>query len=215
MKLTQVDIQNIDSWLKNRGFKYIDVRYELLDHLVSEYEQIENYPDLDSFLKERLKWCRKVEKEKQKAVNFGITKDLFRHFFQLFRNVKFLSIIGVLTIILTYVEFSVASDIFRKTLFTIYLLLITYQVYLMIFSGFGQKLKKEAISVIYLINIFFISQLPMHFFGVFPDDLVIKQIFYIPYIVFGILLSINAILFFHKKRKNLLINLEQLKRESK
>ena len=53
MKLVKQDMQNIDAWLKKRGVKYIDIRYELMDHLISEYESMENYPDLESFLKER------------------------------------------------------------------------------------------------------------------------------------------------------------------
>ncbi len=50
MRLTRQDIKNIDIWLKRKGIKYVDVRFELIDHLTSEYEEFDNYPDLGSFL---------------------------------------------------------------------------------------------------------------------------------------------------------------------
>jgi hypothetical protein len=81
----------------------------------------------------------------------------------------------------------------------------------MIFSGFGSKLKKESISVVYLINIFLLSQLPLHFIGMFPTDWKNQQMFYVPYLSFGILLSLNAILFYHARREELLRSLKLLK----
>jgi len=209
--LNRKDVENIDKWLKRKGFNYIDVRYELLDHLVTEYEEIENYPDLESFLKERLAWCKNVEKEKQKAINFGTTKALFKHFFKLFTNVKWVVSLLLFATILIYLESMVTLVVFRETLFFIYVAIIGYQLYLMIFSGFGSKLKKEAISVVYLINIFYLSQLPLQFISMFPEDWRELQMFYVPYLSFGILLSLNAILFFHKRREELLRSLKLLK----
>ena len=212
MKLTQVDIQNIDSWLKNRGFKYIDVRYELLDHLVSEYEQIENYPDLESFLKERLTWCKKVEKQKQKTINFGMSKALFKKFFSLFTNIKSLFILLLTVFILFVVESIVVDKIFRIVLMTLYFLIVGYHLYLMIFSGFGSRLKKEALSVVYLLNIFSLPWLPLYFMSLLKDQLK-QQIFYIPYLTFAILMGISAILVFHEKRKILLKEFDLLKEQ--
>lgn len=212
-RLNEKDINHIDKWLKNKDFKYIDVRYELLDHLVSEYEQIENYPDLDSFLKKRLVWCKRVEKEKQKAVNFGTNKALFKKLISLFTNLRSLVILIPTGLLFYYLGQSLDTKIFKNLLFSIYLCIIAYQIYLMMFSGFGNKLKKEALSVVYLINIFSLPQLPMYFIGMFPETLLQNSNFCLAYLGFGILLSISAILFFYERRKVLLNEFEVLKQK--
>lgn len=211
--LTKEDVGNIDKWLKRKGFKYIDVRYELLDHLVSEYEQIDNYPDLESFLKQRLRWCKKVEKEKQKTVNFGTTKALFKKLISLFTNLRSLVLLISIGLLFYYLGQSISTKIFKNILLSIYMCTIAYQLYLMMFSGFGNKLKKEALSVSYLINIFSLPQLPMYFTGMFPDTLLQNSNFCFAYLGFGILLSISAILFFYERRKVLLNEFEVLKQQ--
>ena len=65
MKLVKRDILNIDECLKLNNIKYIDVRYELIDHLVSEYEAMEIYQHLDSFLSERMAWCKEIARKKR------------------------------------------------------------------------------------------------------------------------------------------------------
>ncbi|MGK0493805.1 MAG: hypothetical protein ACJAU2_000181 [Maribacter sp.] len=64
MRLTKQDIKNIDIRLKRKGIKYVDVRFELIDHLTTEYEEFKNYPDLGSFLQNRLTWCEKSDQTK-------------------------------------------------------------------------------------------------------------------------------------------------------
>ena len=83
MRLTRQDIKNIDIWLKRKGIKYVDVRFELIDHLTSEYEEFDNYPDLGSFLENRLTWCKKVTKQKQRSLGLGQFKITGKEFFRL------------------------------------------------------------------------------------------------------------------------------------
>ncbi len=68
MRLTKQDIKNIDIRLKRKGIKYVDVRFELIDHLTTEYEEFKNYPDLGSFLQNRLTWC--IKSDQTKTVKF-------------------------------------------------------------------------------------------------------------------------------------------------
>lgn len=49
MKLTKENILNINAYLIKKDIKFVDVRFELIDHLVSEYKSLDNCPDLDSF----------------------------------------------------------------------------------------------------------------------------------------------------------------------
>ncbi len=74
MKPVKRDIRNIDECLKLNNIKYIDVRYELIDHLVSEYEAMENYSDLDSFLSMRMAWCKEIARKKQKSIPWRLQR---------------------------------------------------------------------------------------------------------------------------------------------
>lgn len=209
-KLTREDIRHMDTWLKNKGLKYMDIRYELIDHLVEEYQQLKYAPDLESFLLKRLIWCKKVDKQKQKAVNLGMTKELFNRFFRVMTHPLWLCLLLFVVLGLFWLSTIIPIKFFRKAYFGLYLLPIAYQIYLMFFSGLGSKIKKQAISAVYLVNIFTIPQLPLYFIGLIPDGLAHNPNFYIPVFSVGIVLNIVAILFFYEKRSALRVEFELL-----
>lgn len=206
--ITIADIAQIDHWLKNQGAKYIEMRYELLDHLATEFERLDDHKELGNFLYNRRVWCRTALKEKQKAINKSMTKAFFKKLLGFFTIP--IMIFPILTggIILFYIKSVFDDEVAKNILFYVYLLLILYQLYLMIFSGFGNHFKKESVSVAYLTHIFIFSQLPLFWLGLFPEEWWLFPIFYIPFLSFGILLALAAILTFHEKKSLLLKNLE-------
>lgn len=211
MRLVKQDIDNIDKWLIRIGIKYIDIRYELIDHLVTEYQQIENYPDLEGFLLERKSWCRKVAKEKEKAAHFGNMKALFRKFFRFFISFKSLAILIFSGLALIAYEGLVSAVLFKYSVFLIVAILSVYELYLTIYSGFGNDLKKKSLSVMFLLNIFMVPQLPVYFFGQIPNSWMENPYFSLPFSFSLILLHCSAILVFYEKRRTLLKELMLLK----
>lgn len=89
MKLVKQDIKNIDTYLKDKGIKHIDVRYELMDHLISEYEAMENQPDLERFLSTKIKWCKAVSKKKEKTIQSKFQDDLWLRLLKFLKSVWF------------------------------------------------------------------------------------------------------------------------------
>ncbi|MBT8243822.1 MAG: hypothetical protein HKP48_09110 [Winogradskyella sp.] len=55
MKLTKDEIQFIDNYLKRNGIKYWDIRLEMIDHLVSDIESVDNSTDFETLFKNSLK----------------------------------------------------------------------------------------------------------------------------------------------------------------
>ncbi|MDP5230819.1 MAG: hypothetical protein NWQ38_10535 [Cellulophaga sp.] len=211
MKLVKQDIQNIDTWLKNHEIKYIDIRYELMDHLISEYENLENYPDLDSFLTDRLPWCKKVAKEKQKALHWAYQKEVWIQFFNFFKK-KNTFLILVITAIFYYLLFPfLTAKQFKTALLIPFFAVAAYQIYLLMFKCFSTKNQKEYISMASLVAIFSLPQLFLYCFGAFPGALQSNLYFLVPYITFGLLLNIAAILAFYEKRKVVVKEYEFLK----
>lgn len=211
--LTIADIAQIDNWLKNQGVKYIEMRYELLDHLATEFESLDNHIELRTFLYNRRVWCRTALKEKQKAIISSMTKAFFKKLLGFFTITKMIFPILMGGIILFYIKSVFDDEVAKNVLFYVYLLLILYQLHLMIFSGVGHHFKKESVSVAYLTHIFIFSQLPLFWLGLFPEEWWLVPIFYIPFLSFNILLALAAILTFHEKKSLLLKNLEVFKKQ--
>ena len=211
MKLVKQDMQNIDAWLKKRGVKYIDIRYELMDHLISEYESMENYPDLESFLNERLAWCKKVAKEKEKSLRSGYLHEIWKQLLGIFKNKKALFAL-VIVVFCYYLLFPFLTlKLFRFALFTPLFSLATYQIYLLGFKCFNTKTQKEYVSISGLVSIISLPQLFLYFINMLPKEWLSNVFFLIAYCSLSALINFSAILAFHKKRKQVLKEYEFLK----
>lgn len=211
MKLVKQDIQHIDTWLKKHGIKYIDIRYELMDHLISEYESIENYPDLESFLKERLAWCKKVAKEKEKSLKSGYLQEIWKQLLGIYKNKKNLFII-VIVVFCYYLLFPFLTlKQFRFALYFPLFSVAAYQIYLLGFKCFNSKKQKEYVSIAGLVSIISVPNFLLYSINVFPDKWLSNVYFLIVYSSLAVIINIAAILAFHKKRKHVVKEYEFLK----
>ncbi|WP_047417813.1 hypothetical protein [Cellulophaga sp. Hel_I_12] len=212
MKLVKQDIQNIDRWLEKKGIKYLDVRYELMDHLINEYESLDNYPDLNSFLKERLPWCKKVVKEKQKAIHWSYQKEVWKQFLNLFLNIKTLVLIlfAILFYYVLYLFFEeelTYKGILIGSLFTI----SVFQFYKMISFGISLKKRKQLLSSIHLMQVFSFPNLFVYCVGVLQLDAFDNLYFFNAYIGIAMVSNVAALMAFEKIRKGILKDYQFLK----
>ena len=92
MRLTVEKIKEIDVFLQAQGIKYIDVRYEMIDHLASEFENDSDYVLLEDFLNSKRHFVRNLLKRKQKSVHWAFQRKLWIRLFSFFK--KPLSLIG-------------------------------------------------------------------------------------------------------------------------
>jgi hypothetical protein len=61
MKLNIDQIQQVEDHLIQKGLKYVDIRYEVLDHMITDIEKIINSEELsfqEAFNKVKVKWIR-------------------------------------------------------------------------------------------------------------------------------------------------------------
>jgi len=212
MKLVKQDLQNIDHWLEKKGIKYLDVRYELMDHLINEYESLDNYPDLNSFLKERLPWCKKVAKEKQKSIHWAYQKEVWKQFLNLFLSIKTLvlisfAILGYYVLYLFFEEELTYKGILIGSLFAV----SAFQFYKMIFFGISLKKRKQLLSSIHLMQVFSFPNLFVYCVGILQLDAFDNLYFFNGYIGIAILSNIAALIAFEKGRKAILKEYKFLK----
>lgn len=211
MKLVKQDIRNIDRWLQDKGIKYMDIRYELMDHLITEYEGLDNYPDLESFLKDRLAWCKKVAKKKQSTIRWAYQKEVWRQLFGLIKNAKALFIMALIALSYFILFPILTANHFKWALFAPFFSVIIYQIYLLGFKCFTTKKQKAYISIGSLVSIFSLPQMFLYVLNMFPALYKNDISFLIPYVSFAVLLNIAAILAFNKKRNIVIKEYEFLK----
>lgn len=206
MRLVKRDIRNIDECLKLNNIKYIDVRYELIDHLVSEYEAMENYSDLDSFLSERMAWCKEIARKKQKSIPWRLQKMVGKMFLTILKQPKtwLCVMLGVaLFYVLSGQQFSLRT--MRYILLSPLLACVMVQLYYMASIGFKSNWTNKFLSLTYLVNLFALPQLFMWGIGGWlPKELLNNYYFMAPYILIGTLVNNAAILVFLKRRTGIL-----------
>ncbi len=211
MKLVKEDILNIDKYLKNKGIKYMDVRYELIDHLVSEYEQLENYPDLESFLQKRVAWCRQIAKEKAKSTHKGYQKALWQRIFSFIKEPLFYACLLLWSILLYTANFLFAIKEFRFFLFWSLILCVVAQYSIFCYKQFYKPgKKKNVLSFNTLFGIYSLPNLFLHF-HYFVIELKLGEWFLVFYTTIGLVVNIAALLEVSAKRKKVLEEYEFLK----
>ncbi len=211
MKLVKEDIKNIDTYLRHNGIKYMDVRYELIDHLATEYEGMDNYPDLRSFLNKRLGWCKKVAEKKATSIHWiyqrGLWKRLLRFFTKpVFHLLVFITLLGLLELT-TKLDF---KHIYKYLIITLSIPYIVYIYYMIKFEYFTNK-DKQLVSMVYLNNIYSLPIVFISLFGVLKDFLTDNWYIFLVYWFFTLLLSIAAALEIGSRQKQVLKEYKFLK----
>lgn len=212
MKTNKEDIVYIDRWLRFAGIQYIDVRYELIDHLVSEYEQSSTVTDLNVFVQNRLDWCKMTAEKKEKTMHWAVQKNLFKRFLKFWLNPKYL-----LTILL-FIAFSffLSKQFSEKTTKLIllapgFISAIIYM-YLSAFKGFGRKAKEQVLSIQKLGTLFAFPQIFISLFA-FPETVRFSLNLFVPVMILMTLMNIAAIFEYLNLRKTISGEYKFLKKE--
>ncbi len=212
MKLIKKDINNIDTWLQKKGIKYLDVRVELLDHLVTEYEAIDQYPDLESFLDKRLSWCKIVMKKKEKTTHWGYQKMLWAKFFQLLKK-PLIVIFWTLFLVLILTVKPLLDWKYKLLLLMPLFVMVCAHIYIVLKNSIGKETFKNAVSAKYLGNIFALPILMISLLNLVLQ-LNKKLFFEVPflflYVMIGTTLYLAAILVFLEKREEVLEQYDRL-----
>jgi hypothetical protein len=101
MTLTKADIQKIDSYLKENGISYWDIRLEMIDHIACEIENKKGSYDFESAFNhtlEKLGWTgnlKTLENQRLKSINVKIRSAYFKNFLALFGSLKNVAAISV------------------------------------------------------------------------------------------------------------------------
>lgn len=200
--MAKEEIQFIDNWLQFAGIQYIDVRFELVDHLVTEFEQQENGENLKEFIQARLEWCKRAAKKREKTMHWGIQKSLFKRFLAVCYTPKYVILLAAFTtIFLTFSE-----QLSNKTLR--FLLLVPVITSLLVFIFFVVKnrfSRKEQEEVLAINKLFTLSAFPQIFLSLlaFPETLKLNLWLLAPALFIMTLMNIAATIEYHHLYKKI------------
>jgi len=204
MHLKKEYIKRIDSFLERLGCEYVDIRYEMVDHLASEIEQNVNDYD-DFFRKNKMKgkflgfMLRKKDELyknylKQSKKLFWLNfKHIFKLIFNELQNIKVL-----MFVVLTIIVFKYISTISLRYSAIFAIILASLSV---IAFSYLQNKEVKKYGKLRLLHTFYVLSYFPYFIIVNPFTNMYKlikhenndylvMIFYVAYFIFNVLLTI-------------------------
>ena len=190
----------------------MDVRYELIDHLVSEYEAVENYPNLESFLRKRIAWCREIGRMKQKSIHWGYQKALLKRIRTFFRNPAFYIVLLAWSFIMYWVGMKIDVGTLNKTLFFLFVSVIVLQFVDLFYRRIRSTKESKMLSITTLFNIYSLPHFFIYFSGFLENQFEIHTYLGIIYFSIAILINVAALVEAHVKRGRALDEYDFLKK---
>ena len=198
MRLSKEQIQYIDSFLSKQGIKYLDIRYELIDHLASDYENSEQ-KNLDNYLYSKLPFIKDFAKKRKNTIHWAYQNQLWKRIFLFFYKPKYV----LTTILILFILYFIVYNLKIKTvIILVFLPIITAQLIGVYFS-FKHKTKK-LISLEHLFNIMALPSLFLFTFNILKDYFIENKIYLFAFCFLAILFNIAGLIEVLAKRKEVL-----------
>jgi len=208
MQLTKPQIQQINTFIKNKGVHWYDVRLEIVDHFANAIEKkMQREADFEKILNQvYIKFgdvkFKKLIKEKTKTINFNLQKSAFTYFKEYFKLPK---------IILTVILFAFLSKIMllvknKEVFFQVLDVLLMLAAVVSLIKGLSYVHNKKQLLAMATVNQLFIA---INSFAVIFNSINIftKNIKSVEFYYFRILIFVLFVLFiitvFHVYSKTL------------
>lgn len=200
MKLNEEQITYIDNFLKFLNIKSLDIRIELLDHLVSEIEndKIEN---IDKYIIEKREFMRKFSKKRESSIHWSYQKQLWATFFSFFYKLKYLPI--TMSLILGF-YYLIHFITIKKHIFLTFIPLLLITFYGMFIAYVKNKEVRELVSYKYLTNILSLPLLFFYSLNLALNYIFNSQILTTIYWVLGTGLAIAGVILMKQKKNSII-----------
>lgn len=172
MKVTQEQIQQIDSKITKLGIKYWDLRIEMIDHIVSDIEENATTTNFNEELKKsltKLGWNKglfDINKAGLKRINIKYRKQFSREIISFIKNFKNI----LLIIVFCVVQYLLSKSLNFKTFNRLNKLLFLLPTIVYFVFSIKIWLKKYGKSANLLYGIFYLT-FPFFLFNIFPQFL--------------------------------------------
>lgn len=206
-KLTKQDIQFIDSYLKKRGIKYLDVRVELIDHLSTDFEEYSKVVLLEDYLKSKLQFINTFEKNRQSKLHWHYQKQLWLQFFKQFYTFKGLVLIAILVILLI----AGLNQITIKSITSVALIFSAAINFSSFFIHFKKRKNIENMqSSLFVFAILSLPALPLYCYSQINTYIESNSLIFMVFWLIVILLNISAFQLVYQLKQDVIRNYKKL-----
>jgi len=166
MKLVDNDIKKIDLFLEQNGIKFLDVRYELMDHLVSEFENDSQFALLEDFLNSKKSFVKEILKKKRSLVHWSYQRKLWVRFASFFKKPLLLLGTSALLFLMVWLSTHLSEKGYKIAFSTTIILPITLSIFLY-FKRYAKY--KKLVQGEYLFNIMAFPNSLIYFLPLLKD----------------------------------------------
>jgi len=208
MKLEDNDIKKIDLFLAQNGIKYLDVRYELMDHLISEFENDSKFAFLEDFLHSKRFFIKEVLKQKRKTVHWAYQRKLWVRLASFFKNPIYLISTILLFVLMSWLCANLTESGLKIALSIAIILPASASLLLYIISSSKHR---KLIQGDYLFGIMGLPNMFMYIVPILKDILIEYPLLVSFYWWFAIMLNVAGLVEFVITRKKIITQYNTLK----
>ncbi|WP_405610231.1 hypothetical protein [Polaribacter sp. Asnod1-A03] len=206
-EITQKQLNFLNDFLKRKKrFSDPEDLYELMDHVILDFEATTRNGNLSQYLGEHSSFIYNYKgscKSKESTIHWRYQKELWQIFFSFFYRLKYLPI-TILTILVFYFLF-LKINLSTKTLGVTFILVITVPaIFGIILTYHKNKTVRKLVPFKYLANVMSLPSMFLYLFSPISDFLKENRILFFLYVLIAFGLHISGVLLISEKRKNIL-----------
>lgn len=207
MRLNKEEVDYIDNYLKFLNIKFLDVKIELIDHLASQYENIEEDISLENFLRTKKDFVRNFEKKLHTKRHWGYQKALINRVLKFFYKPKYL----LITAVAAFVFFQLAhlESSLPKGLLFMATLIVPQAIQFYIYYK-PKGLYKKIQSFQYIFSIMSGPSVFLYFFNLISEWLIANPIYFTLYWLLAFVFNISGIIEIIAYKKRILSTYNQI-----
>lgn len=197
--ITEKQLAFLDSFLDRKGYTNNETKFELMDHLICDFEENGN-GNLSQFLSNKLYFIEQQKFKKEKIFNRLYFKEMLKEFVSFFIDFKKITI----TILLFFLSYLTTVFFSEKVVLIVFAIsLVSIQLY-GLYTCFVEKELRKLEEFRALAAAVYLPSIVVHFFPLFKGLLNYKIAFSIFWaLVFILMLSFSV---YTKRKKDELVN---------
>ncbi|MCF2876074.1 MULTISPECIES: hypothetical protein [unclassified Tenacibaculum] len=200
--ITEKQVAFLYNYLKKKkSFSDEEERYELMDHLICDFEETTKDGNLSQYLADKSNFIFQYGKDRGSKIHWAYQKELWITTYRFFTNLKTLPISLLSTLVILSLSFTLSNSLLYLVFFCSIVFQILYSLYL---TYHENKKVRQLISFKYLGNIMSLPQVFLFSFTLVKDYLNTHRILFFIYWFIAFSLSVAGLIIIEKKKTTIL-----------
>ncbi|WP_299119808.1 hypothetical protein [uncultured Tenacibaculum sp.] len=200
--ITEKQLVFLDNYLKKKkSFSDEEERYELMDHLICDFEETTLDGNLSQYLADKANFIFQYGNDRRSKIHWAYQKELWLTVYSFFTDLKILPISLLSTLVILNLSFTLSNSLLYLVFFCSIVFQILYGLYL---TYHENKKVRQLISFKYLGNMMSLPQVFLFSFTLVKDYLNTHRILFFIYWFMAFSLSVAGLIIIKKKKTTIL-----------